>query len=71
MASIHRTTEPLSVTEQQIALALRYKHGEQTAMLPSQRPDTLLSAAIDRGFIDTEGYITRKGRALIARYSFI
>ena len=71
MGSLHSTAEPLSVTEQQIALALRYKHGEQTVNIPSKKPDSLISAAIARGFIDTEGYITRKGRALIARYSFI
>lgn len=71
MSSLQTTAEPLSVTEQQIALALRYKHGEQAVMIPSKKPDSLISAAIDRGFIDTEGYITRKGRALIARYSFI
>ncbi len=39
--------------------------------LPRNKSKALLALAIQHGYVDKEGYITRKGRALIARYKYL
>ena len=64
---------PASVdsSEPQIAALLEYRYGDGMVYLPSNGPKALYSLATQRGFIDAEGYLTRKGRALLARYHFL
>ncbi len=54
--------------EDQIARLLEFRFGDGQVYLPRNYPRRLLSIAKQRGFIDPEGYLTRKGRALIVRY---
>ena len=54
--------------EDQIAQLLEFRFGDGLVYLPCNYPNHLLSIAKQRGFIDPEGYLTRKGRALIVRY---
>ncbi|NKB38168.1 MAG: hypothetical protein GKR93_13565 [Gammaproteobacteria bacterium] len=57
-----------AVPEAQIAAVLEHQFGAGIAQLPRQRPAKLLELAQKHGFIDGAGYLTRKGRALLARY---
>ena len=56
------------VHEDQIAQLLEFRFGDGLVYIPRNRPKHLFSIAKKRGFIDPEGYLTRKGRALLARY---
>lgn len=57
--------------ESRIAALLQYRYGDGLVYLPRQRSSDLYSQARQRGFIDEAGYLTRKGRALIARYRYL
>jgi hypothetical protein len=58
------------VPESQIAAILEFRYGDGLVYLPRHLPTMLLDVARSNGFIDGEGYLTRKGRALIARYHY-
>ena len=57
--------------EVQIAALLEEQYGEGL-MYPSRINNSrqIYLKAIDMGFIDNEGYLTRKGRSLITQYRF-
>ena len=57
-----------TVPEDQIAAVLDHQFGRGLARLPRKRTGQLMTLARQHGFIDAEGYLTRKGRALLARY---
>ena len=57
-------------SEAQIAALLQYRYGDGMVYLPKHRSHTLYDVAMRDGFIDEEGYLTRKGRTLLARYQF-
>lgn len=59
----------LELEERQIAELLECRYGDGMVYLPKSKPRHLLSIARNNGFIDDEGYLTRKGRILITRYS--
>lgn len=59
------------VPEPQIAAILESRFGDGMVYLPRNRPRHLFDQAIARGFIDAEGYLTRKGRTLLARYHYL
>lgn len=63
--------QSLQEPENQIAMILHYRYGDGTVYLPRHRPSSMYTEAKSRGFIDAEGYVTRKGRALIARYKYL
>lgn len=56
--------------ESQIAAVLEYRYGDGLVYLPRHQPKTLYTLARKNGFINAEGYMTRKGRVLLARYHF-
>ena len=58
----------LAIPEDQIAAVLEHQFGAGLAQLPRRHPSRLMDLARQHGFIDKEGYLTRKGRALLARY---
>ncbi|HEY7840590.1 MAG TPA: hypothetical protein VIC61_03395 [Gammaproteobacteria bacterium] len=58
------------VPEAQIAAMLECRYGDGMVYLPRGTPAGILNAARQHGFVDDEGYLTRKGRALLARYHF-
>jgi hypothetical protein len=65
------TIKPASdVPEAQIAAMLECRYGDGMVYLPRGTPAGILNAARQHGFVDDEGYLTRKGRALLARYHF-
>lgn len=57
--------------ESQIAALLEDRFGDGLVYLPKNRSRALYSLARRHGFIDQEGYLTRKGRTLIARYHYM
>ncbi|MEX0950754.1 MAG: hypothetical protein WDZ86_00595 [Gammaproteobacteria bacterium] len=56
--------------ESRIAQVLEHRYGDGLVYLPKEWPEQLLGMARQFGFVDAEGYLTRKGRALLARYHF-
>lgn len=54
--------------EAHIAAVLEQRFGHALCIMPRQNPAKLLIQAQQCGFVDAEGYLTRKGRALLARY---
>ncbi len=54
--------------ERQVAELLECRYGDGMVYLPKTKPRQLLSIAASCGFIDAEGYLTRKGRMLLARH---
>ncbi|MCI0400951.1 MAG: hypothetical protein L0Y67_08375 [Gammaproteobacteria bacterium] len=63
--------EPPVITEVQIAQILQHRYGDGLVYLPKSAPRAVLSRAVQLGFVDADGYLTRKGRLLLARYQFI
>lgn len=59
------------ISEQEIASVLEFRFGDGLVYLPKSRPNYLYSVAKKSGFIDADGYLTRKGRILLARYCSI
>ena len=62
------STDGLDLEERQMAELLECRYGDGMVYLPRTRPRQLLSIAKSAGFIDAEGYLTRKGRILLAHY---
>lgn len=54
--------------ESDIAKALEYRYGDGLVYLPKHQPESLYKLATTKGFLDQEGYLTRKGRSLLAKY---
>ena len=62
--------ESIDTTEAQIAQILQHRYGDGMVYLPKNAPRAVYSKAMERGFVDPDGYLTRKGRVLLARYQF-
>ena len=61
---------PSELEETEIAALLQCRFGDGMAYLPRQWQSRLLEIATRFGFVDTEGYLTRRGRKLMARHHF-
>ena len=59
------------ITESDIAEVLQYRYGDGLVYLTKNQPDSLYKQAANQGFVDREGYLTRKGRNLLAKYQFM
>lgn len=57
----------MTSTETAIAHLLSHRYGDGGVYLPRDGGTGLLRTAIEAGFLSEEGYVTRKGRALLAR----
>lgn len=66
----HLSSEPDQSLESDIAKVLECRYGDGLVYLSKQQPDSLFKMAKTKGFIDPEGYLTRKGRSLLAKYQF-
>ena len=55
------STDGLDLEERQMVELLECRYGDGMVYLPRTRPRQLLSIAKIGGFIDAEGYLTRKG----------
>ncbi len=64
-------SNPAKIPDSQIAALLEYRYGDGLVYLPRARSRMLYSLARERGYIDDNDYLTRKGRALIARYHYM
>ena len=56
--------------ESDIAGVLEHRYGDGLVYLPKYQPERLFKMAKTEGFVDPEGYLTRKGRCLLAKYQF-
>ncbi|MCG8325258.1 MAG: hypothetical protein MI673_07055 [Thiotrichales bacterium] len=56
------------IKEQHIAAVLEQRFGNKSMYVPRNLAPAILNKAVDLGFIDASGLLTRKGRALLARY---
>ena len=68
MATANKEKNNSQISESQIAAILEHRYGDGMARFPRKQLSQLLALAKKHGFIDAEDYLTRKGRALIARY---
>ena len=68
MATANKEKNNSQISESQIAAILEHRYGDGMARFPWKQLSQLLALAKKHGFIDAEDYLTRKGRALIARY---
>jgi hypothetical protein len=60
----------LPAPEQAIARLLSCRYGDGGVYLPRDARGEALDAAIAGGFVSEDGFVTRKGRRLLARYVF-
>lgn len=65
-----RLSTPDQSLESDIVRVLEHRYGDGLIYLPQHQPEGLFKIAKSEGFIDPEGYLTRKGRNLIAKYQF-
>ncbi|MEE8320809.1 MAG: hypothetical protein V3R68_03080 [Gammaproteobacteria bacterium] len=63
-------TRQADTNESRIVEMLEFRFGDGMIYFPKSKPDSLFSLAIENGFIDPEGYLTRKGRKLLAKYQY-
>ncbi len=61
---------PSEIEEKQIAALLQCRFGDGLAYLPPEWQSRLLEIAVRSGFMDAEGYLTRRGLTLMARHHF-
>ena len=71
MAETQQTNTDQQTQDAQIAAVLHYRYGDGLVYLPKNRFMDLYLQARNIGYIDGEGYLTRKGRALLARFQYI
>ncbi len=62
------STNGLSLEEEQMAELLECHYGDGLVYLPRTGSRQLLSTAKSGGFINAEGYLTRRGRMFIAHF---
>jgi hypothetical protein len=61
------TPDETQAAESDIAVLLEHRYGDGIVYLPKGGPKELYARAVKQGFISEDGYLTRKGRALLAR----
>lgn len=69
MATHAAVAEP-EATENQIVDVLRQHYRNGMVSLPANSRRPMFFLARQRGYISDEGYLTRKGRVLLANYSW-
>lgn len=60
---------PENSTEVECAKVVARRYGDGTVYLPAGTPRALFYICIQRGLISDEGFVTRKGRELLAGYT--
>jgi hypothetical protein len=60
-------TAALNESEQKIASLLASRYGDGVVYIPRNGAKSLFFDAMANGFISEDGFVTRKGRALLAR----
>ncbi len=67
MSSLPVFTEK-NPTDAQLISILDYHYGDGLVYLPENTPWSLYTFARKLGYISEEGYVTKKGRELLAQY---
>ena len=68
MPEVSNNTSESVVSE--IAAMLEAQYGEGLMYQSKTNSRMLYKKAIDMGFVDQEGYLTRKGRSLLTQYRY-
>ena len=63
--SMHQAPQEL---EDRLAGLLAHRYGDGTVYLPRTGTEGLFDIAVRAGLVSEEGFVTRKGRALLARH---
>lgn len=71
MAETYSSIIERDTRDSRIAAVLHYRYGDGFVYLPKRQAKDLYLLAREIGYIDGEGYLTRKGRALLARFEYI
>lgn len=71
MAETHSSNNDQDTCDARIAAVLNYRYGDGFVYLPKRHSKNLYLLARQVGYIDSDGYLTRKGRALLARFEYI
>ena len=71
MAVTHQSITDQETRDARIAAVLHYRYGDGFVYLPKNRSMDLYLLARQIGYIDGQGYLTGKGRALLARFQYI
>lgn len=71
MAETHLSKTEQDTYDSRIAAVLHYRYGDGFVYLPKRHAKDLYLMARKMGYIDSDGYLTRKGRALLARFQYI
>ncbi len=56
--------------EVEIASVLRHHYGDGDLYVPEGTPESVVYKAIALGYLSEDGYLTRKGRDLLAQHEF-
>lgn len=56
--------------EIEIASVLKHHYGDGDLCVPEGTPESLVHRAIALGYLSEDGYLTRKGRDLLAKHEF-
>jgi hypothetical protein len=67
--NIQQWLDDTRISESDIVRVLSNRFGDGVVYLSKNMPRKVYNLAVKRGFISTEGYVTRKGRALLAQFS--
>ncbi|MGH8520129.1 MAG: hypothetical protein ACREU9_01525 [Gammaproteobacteria bacterium] len=54
----------------EIASVLRHHYGDGDLYVPEGTPESVVYKAIALGYLSEDGYLTRKGRDLLAQHEF-
>lgn len=66
--NVQQWLEETRVTETEIVRLLNNRFGDGVVYLSRNMPRRLYQLAMKKGLISEEGYITRKGRTLLAQF---
>jgi hypothetical protein len=64
-------TDLNEIVESDIAEVLQYRYGDGLVYMAKKQSESIYKQAANQGFVDQEGYLTRKGRNLLAKYHYL
>ena len=70
MAAVLGQQTELAQLESEIAALLQNHFGDGLVYLPKNQSEAVYAKALAEGYFDKEGYLSRKGRVLLARYQY-
>lgn len=69
MMDVQQWLDDTRISETDIVKILNNRFGDGVVYLSKNMPRRIYSLAVRKGFISEDGYITRKGRTLLARFN--